>query len=214
MDWFSAFRRPPRGGDELLQYTALRACIAQVTLTSQKDGWIWSHGVSGGYSVASARGFIDAVILDVDSVATRWNRLVPAKVNVFFWRLKLNKIPTRVNLDRRGIDIGSILCPFCGSDVETVNHLFFSCEMATDLWVLVARWWELDIPVMSSVLEWVTWIDSARLPSKVRNCLDVVALTLMWSIWYFRNRLLFCFTKPIKASLWDLIKYQSFIWIS
>ena len=34
LDWFSIFRRPPRGGDELFQYTALRACIAQITLTS------------------------------------------------------------------------------------------------------------------------------------------------------------------------------------
>nr|GEY66539.1 RNA-directed DNA polymerase, eukaryota, reverse transcriptase zinc-binding domain protein [Tanacetum cinerariifolium] len=101
-----------------------------------------------------ARGFIDDVILDVDYVATGWNRLVHAKVNVFFWRLNLNKIPTRVNVDKRGVDIGSVLCPIYGRDVETSNHLFFSCEMAVDLWVLVARWWELDIPVTSSVSEW------------------------------------------------------------
>ncbi|GKC86490.1 RNA-directed DNA polymerase, eukaryota [Tanacetum coccineum] len=107
---------------------------------------------------------------------------------------------TRVNLDRRGIDIGSDLCPVCDRDVETSNNLFFSCEMVVDLWVLVARWWELDIPVTSSVLEWVAWIDSARLPSKVRNCLDVVVLTLMWSIWCSRNKM-FSFTKPVKAVL-------------
>ncbi|GKC31545.1 RNA-directed DNA polymerase, eukaryota, reverse transcriptase zinc-binding domain protein [Tanacetum coccineum] len=140
LDLFSVFRRPPRGGDEILQYTALRACTSQVTLSSQKDGWIGSHGGSDGFSVASARGFIDDVILDVDYVATRWNRLVPAKVNVFFWRLNLNMIPTKVNLDRRCIDIGLVLCPVCDRDVETYNHLFFSCEMVVDLWVLVARW--------------------------------------------------------------------------
>nr|GEV76944.1 reverse transcriptase domain, reverse transcriptase zinc-binding domain protein [Tanacetum cinerariifolium] len=126
LDWFSVFRRPSRRGDELLQYTALRSCTSQVTLSSQKDG-----------------------------------------------------IPTIINMDRRGIDIGSVLCPDCDRDVETTNHLFFSCEMAVDLWVLVARWWELDILITSFVLEWVTWIDTARLPRKVRNCLDAIALTLM-----------------------------------
>ncbi|GKF33335.1 RNA-directed DNA polymerase, eukaryota, reverse transcriptase zinc-binding domain protein [Tanacetum coccineum] len=170
--------------------------------------------ISIGFSVASARGFIDDVILDVDFVTTRWNRLVPAKVNVFFWRLNLNRIPTRVNPDTKGIDIGSVLCLVCDCDVGTSNHLFFSCEMAVDLWVLVAHWWELDIPVTSSVLEWVAWIDSARLPSKVRNCLDVVALTLMWSIWCFRNKILFIFIKLVKAVLWDFIQSQSFLWIS
>ncbi|GKC02796.1 RNA-directed DNA polymerase, eukaryota, reverse transcriptase zinc-binding domain protein [Tanacetum coccineum] len=201
LDWFSVFRRPPRGGDEILQYTALRACTSQVTLSFQKDGKIWSHGGLDGFSVASTCGFIDDVILDVDYVATRWNRLVPTKVNVLFWRLNLNRIPTRVNLDRRGIDIGLVLCPVCDHDVETSNNLFFSYEMAVDLWVLVARWWELDIPVASSVSKWVAWIDSVRLPSKVRNCLDVVALTLMWLIWCFRNKLLFSFTKLVKVVL-------------
>nr|GFA24202.1 hypothetical protein [Tanacetum cinerariifolium] len=200
LDWLLVFRRPPRGGDKLLQYTALRACASQVMLSSQMDGWIWSHGVSVGFLVASACGFIDDVILDVEFVAIRWNHLFFAKVNVLFWRLNLNRIPTRVNLDMRGIDIGSVLWPVCDSDVETTNHLFFSCEMVVDLWVFVARWWELDISVTSSVLEWVTWIDSARLPRKVRNCLDVVVLTLMRSIWCFWNKLLFSFTKPVKPT--------------
>nr|GEV98238.1 RNA-directed DNA polymerase, eukaryota, reverse transcriptase zinc-binding domain protein [Tanacetum cinerariifolium] len=83
--------------------------------------------------VVLARGFIDAIKLDVDVVATRWNHLVPVKVNVFFWRLKMNMIRTKVNLDRGGIDISSVLCPVCGCDVETSNHLFFSCEMVVDL---------------------------------------------------------------------------------
>ncbi|GKD56786.1 RNA-directed DNA polymerase, eukaryota, reverse transcriptase zinc-binding domain protein, partial [Tanacetum coccineum] len=55
-------------------------------------------------------------------------------------RLKLNRIPSRVNLDRKGIDIGSILCPNCLEDIETVNHIFFNCGMAQDLWALLAKW--------------------------------------------------------------------------
>ncbi|GJX64282.1 RNA-directed DNA polymerase, eukaryota, reverse transcriptase zinc-binding domain protein [Tanacetum coccineum] len=48
-------------------------------------------------------------------------------------RLVLNKLPTRVNLERKGIDVDSTLCPICGEDVETVNYIFSSCEMAKDL---------------------------------------------------------------------------------
>ncbi|GKC12359.1 hypothetical protein Tco_1009141, partial [Tanacetum coccineum] len=33
------------------------------------------------------------------------NRILAIKVNVFLWRLKLNKLPYRVNLDRRGIEV-------------------------------------------------------------------------------------------------------------
>nr|GEU42904.1 retrotransposon protein, putative, Ty1-copia subclass [Tanacetum cinerariifolium] len=47
---------------------------------------------------------------------------------------------TWMNLDKKGIDVDSILCPICNDDVETVNHLFFSCDMAKDLWSLLVRW--------------------------------------------------------------------------
>ena len=74
-------------------------------------------------------------------------------MNVFAWKLRLNKLPTKFNLYSRGLDIGSVLCPICSSDVETVNHLFFSCDMAFDIWSLVAGWWEIDVPVMSSMAD-------------------------------------------------------------
>nr|GEW97871.1 RNA-directed DNA polymerase, eukaryota, reverse transcriptase zinc-binding domain protein [Tanacetum cinerariifolium] len=86
-------------------------------------------------------------------------------------------------------------------DVETVNHIFFSCEMAKDLWALLARWWELDIPFCSNFLEWSSWLDSSHLPSKVKIFLDGVGGTILWSIWNFRNRLVFSVPPPKKAIL-------------
>ena len=80
--------------------------------------------------------------------------LYPIKVNVFLWRLSLNKLPSRVNLDRKGIDVGSILCPISQDDVELVNHTFFICERAKDLWDLLAKLWELDIPICANIFKW------------------------------------------------------------
>nr|GFC56248.1 RNA-directed DNA polymerase, eukaryota [Tanacetum cinerariifolium] len=73
---------------------------------------------------------------------------------VFLWRLNLNELPSRVNLDRKGIDVGAILCPICHGDVEQVNHTFFNYKMAKDLWALLANLWELDIPMCANILEW------------------------------------------------------------
>ncbi|GJV63560.1 RNA-directed DNA polymerase, eukaryota, reverse transcriptase zinc-binding domain protein [Tanacetum coccineum] len=88
--------------------------------------------------------------------------------------LKLNRLPSRVNLDRKGIDIGSILCPNCLEDIETVNHIFFNCGMAQDLWALLAKWWELDIPLCANITEWYDWLDSSPVPSKARLVLEGV----------------------------------------
>ena len=108
--------------------------------------------------------------------------MVPAKVNIFSWRLILNHLPTKVNLDRRGLDVGSIRCGICDVDLETVNHLFFSCDMVMTIWVNIAKWWDIDIPVCSNMQEWVTWIDGVRLRSGVKRCLEVICLTTMWVI--------------------------------
>ncbi|GKB37721.1 RNA-directed DNA polymerase, eukaryota, reverse transcriptase zinc-binding domain protein, partial [Tanacetum coccineum] len=114
-------------------------------LIEHNDSWQWSLDISKGFSVASARFLIDSHTLDTGSSATGWNNNIPIKVNVFLWRLTLNKLPTKMNFDRKCIDVDSLLCPICLEDVETVNHTFFNCDMAKDLWALLAIWWELDI---------------------------------------------------------------------
>ncbi|GJY29129.1 hypothetical protein Tco_0404896 [Tanacetum coccineum] len=60
-------------------------------------------------------------------------------LGILLRQLNLNKLPSRVNLDIKGIDVGSILCPICHGDVEMVNHTFFNRGMAKDLWVLLAN---------------------------------------------------------------------------
>ena len=154
LDWEGCLRRWPRGGIEMHQFTGLTDVLAQVTVTGGRDSWVWNLDSEAGYSVRSARLLIDGKILDVAALATRWNRMLPAKINVFAWRLMLNRIPTKVNLDRRGIDCGSIRCQVCDEDLETANHLFFSCELAIAIWSKIATWWDIDIPMWSSMLEW------------------------------------------------------------
>ncbi|GJU71953.1 RNA-directed DNA polymerase, eukaryota, reverse transcriptase zinc-binding domain protein, partial [Tanacetum coccineum] len=213
-DWSTALRRFPRGGVEMTQFDDLKAVIGNVSLTDQRDTWQWSLDVAGGFSVGSARAFVDDTMLEADSVATRWNRTIPIKVNVFLWRLHLNKLPSRVNLDSRGVRIDFILCQTCQLYVETVNHIFFNCEMAKDLWSLLAKWWDLDIPICANISEWYDWLDVVRVAAMARSALECVGGTLFWSIWNFRNQLLFSCPPPKKATIWDFIISQSFLWFS
>ncbi|GKB83185.1 RNA-directed DNA polymerase, eukaryota, reverse transcriptase zinc-binding domain protein [Tanacetum coccineum] len=138
------------------------------------DWLTWSIDVSVGFSVASVRALVDAQALDMDLVATRWNRCILIKVNVFLWRLKLNKLPSRVNQDRKSIDIGSILCPTYHDDVKMVNHTFFNCEMTKDLWVLLVNWWELDILLCANILEWYDWLNSLHVSNRAHSYLQGV----------------------------------------
>ncbi|GJZ90329.1 RNA-directed DNA polymerase, eukaryota, reverse transcriptase zinc-binding domain protein [Tanacetum coccineum] len=146
-DWSTALRRFPRGGAEMTQFDDLKAVIGSVSLTDQRDTWQWSLDVAGGFSVASARAFVDDTMLEADFVATRWNHTIPIKL-----------------------------------DVETVNHIFFNCEMPKDLWSLLAKWWDLDIPICANISEWYDWLDVVRVAAMARSALEGVGGTLFWSI--------------------------------
>ncbi|GKD11633.1 RNA-directed DNA polymerase, eukaryota, reverse transcriptase zinc-binding domain protein, partial [Tanacetum coccineum] len=199
IDWSDILRCNPRGGAVQSQFDATLSAIENVTLSDKSDSWQWLVNGCNGFSVASARSLVDSFFLDGDTIATRWNRFIPIKVNVFLWRLNLNKFPTRVNLDRKGIDIGSILCPTCQGDVETVNHTFFNCVLAKDLWTLMANWWELDIPIFANIFEWYAWLVSLHFSSVTRMFIEGVGGILLWSVWSFRNRILFSSSPPKKA---------------
>nr|GEU80058.1 RNA-directed DNA polymerase, eukaryota, reverse transcriptase zinc-binding domain protein [Tanacetum cinerariifolium] len=171
-DWVSVLRRSPRGGAELAQFKVMLGILGDVTLSDHCDSWVWSRGSSTMFTVASARDLVENSLLSADNVATRWLRHLPVKINVFLWRLSINRLPSRVNLDRKGIEVDSLLCPICRLDVETVNHLFFNCDMAKDLWALVAKWWELDVPLCSNISDWYSWLDGVRLTSMSRSILE------------------------------------------
>nr|GEX91205.1 RNA-directed DNA polymerase, eukaryota, reverse transcriptase zinc-binding domain protein [Tanacetum cinerariifolium] len=212
--WDPMFRRQPRGGVEASQFNDLQVMLQGTILSDNCDSWIWSLSASNGFLVAFVRKFIDSHILDTSSIATRWNRSIPIKTNVFLWRLSLNKLATIFNLDRRGIDLELILCPFCMEDVETVNHIFLSCELASVLWGKFATWWDLDIPVCANVEDWFGWIDFLHRLSKSKAIIEGAGGTLLWCIWKFRNELLFLRTPPKKSTLWDMILSILFLWIS
>ncbi|GKA44180.1 RNA-directed DNA polymerase, eukaryota, partial [Tanacetum coccineum] len=80
---------------------------------------------------------IDQNILPTLAHATTWDKSIPRKVNVFMWRLSLDRLPHRLNLSSCGMDIPAISCPSCNANVEYANHVFFECDIATDMWKLV-----------------------------------------------------------------------------
>ncbi|GJU48092.1 RNA-directed DNA polymerase, eukaryota, reverse transcriptase zinc-binding domain protein [Tanacetum coccineum] len=174
--------------------------IRDVVLSDSKDGWKWALN-SSGFSVASARKHIDEHILIGSFTPTRWPRCIPIIVNVFMWKLRLDRLPTLVNMDRKSIEVASLLCPVCNKHVESVDHLFFLCGMTRDIWGLLARWCDLDILKVYNIAEWFRWLDVAHVSKNARLILEGVATMMMWSIWNFRNALIFSVSKPKKANI-------------
>ncbi|GJQ93532.1 RNA-directed DNA polymerase, eukaryota [Tanacetum coccineum] len=92
------FRRPSRGGAEEEQLGFLLSRMDGIILTNISDRWVWSLKATGEFFVKFVRQLIDDSILPKEEVAIRWVKVMPIKINVFAWRLRLNKLPTRLNL--------------------------------------------------------------------------------------------------------------------
>ncbi|GJT01385.1 RNA-directed DNA polymerase, eukaryota, partial [Tanacetum coccineum] len=143
---------------------------------------------------------------------TRWIKSIPIKVNVFVWKALQDRLPTRSNLVRRNILIDSLSCPICDGEPEDSSHLFFRCCLARDVTRLVCRWWDLDFHSFNSYTDWQGWFNQLRLGAKSKEVLEGVFYVSWWSLWNFRNHLLFADSNPRKDAIFDEIVLRSFNW--
>lgn len=71
-----------------------------------------------------------------------WKNPAPSKVLAFAWKVLLNRIPTKLNLDLRNVlaPEESTLCPMCNRAEESSTHLFLHCHLVDKVWSKV-MWW-------------------------------------------------------------------------
>ena len=71
-------------------------------------------------------------------------------LQVFLWQLCHASLPTRGNLLYRGMKIDP-LCPHCNEASKDVEHLFFECHDAQQVWQLASdhHWVTARLPDIS-----------------------------------------------------------------
>ncbi|GKA20416.1 RNA-directed DNA polymerase, eukaryota [Tanacetum coccineum] len=210
----ASFRRDVRDGAERQQWDDLSSIMNSVVLSSSKDRWTCDLSGDGEFKVKVIRNFIDDLFLPSSDVATRWVKFIPIKVNVFSWRARRDRLPTRVNLSRRGVLLDSHLCPLCNAAMEDVQHVFFRCDVARVVLRKICRWWDLDWQEICSFSDWDAWFLSFRLSSRLKSILEGVFYVAWWRIWRLRNQLVFDASPPNRSTIFDDIVSWSFLWCS
>ncbi|GJV34238.1 RNA-directed DNA polymerase, eukaryota [Tanacetum coccineum] len=122
----SFFRRDVRGGAEAEQLSQCLNIIGSVVLSNSDDRFVWDLNGDGEFRVKDIRKLLDDAFLPKDESPTRWVKSIPIKINIFAWKVSLDRIPTRQNLVQRGVSVPSLSCPNCNNGQEHLGHILFS----------------------------------------------------------------------------------------
>nr|GEU81586.1 cyclin-dependent kinase inhibitor [Tanacetum cinerariifolium] len=104
-----------------------------VVLSNMGDRRFWDLNGDGCFRVKDVRRMLDDMLLPKSDVPSRWVKQIPIKVNVLAWKISIDRLLTRVNLHRRGVQVSPISCPICCEALENLDHLLFCCNLAKDI---------------------------------------------------------------------------------
>ncbi|GKB02252.1 RNA-directed DNA polymerase, eukaryota [Tanacetum coccineum] len=158
--------------------------VNSVILSVSNDRWIWSLDSSGEFSIKSTRLFIDDHLLLAVGAPTRWVSEVPIKINIMAWKVSLDKLPTRLNLSLRGIEIPSITCPIC-SCAGSMLTFFLIFVLWPETLLPNGSWWEFDWALyidLFSYDDWLEWFHTLRLLKGFKDILEGVFYVMWWVI--------------------------------
>ena len=109
-----------------------------------RDGWHFTNNgrytVKSGYQVERVYPDKEKPLVlygpNVDILkAFCWKVKCPPKLRHFLWQLISGCIAVKKNLKARGMQ-GEISCDRCGAPEESINHVFFECPPACQIWAL------------------------------------------------------------------------------
>ncbi|XP_071736948.1 uncharacterized protein [Rutidosis leptorrhynchoides] len=133
-------------------YIANRNIVASTSLDLT---WDWTAEPSSSSISQLLNSLIAERFLSPSHPAqpTDLNPIIPQEIGIFVWRAKQNKLPVRMAIDKKGIDLHSLRCPFFDDDIETLHHTLLTCSFAKDIWDRIRKWWKIGHLPPSNVSE-------------------------------------------------------------
>ncbi|XP_039134367.1 uncharacterized protein LOC120271756 [Dioscorea cayenensis subsp. rotundata] len=151
---------------------------------------VWKLTADGSFTVKSFYNFLIDRGLRCSITPRIFKRFIPRKIAAFAWLVGERKILTLDTLFARGCNkLPTATCLLCCSDTESIDHLFFRCPLARDIWDRLASIFSFPcIPSSCSDL-WDDWYRELS-PRLTLSC-SLIARVFLWQIWLARNNCIF-----------------------
>lgn len=158
------------------------------------------------------RAFDDVLLTNSRGLPFHWSKLIPGKVNICAWRTLRHRLPTKMNLVRRGMTNITTTCSWCGSAEETEDHLFVTCDFPKKILSEFCAWWAIDPGDASNISDLFNTCCS-KISASQCELFIAAFYTYIWELWYLRNSLVHSDTH-LNHSILSHIQAQSFFWVS
>jgi hypothetical protein len=172
-----------------------------MALSPEEDCWKWLPGEEGEFSVKSSYKILMEEFTPEDEVEENflnvlchiWKSPAPSKVVAFSWQFLYDRIPTRSNLDARGIGVSDMPWECLGfvGRPETSNHLLLHCPSAMKVWSEIFKWLDILIVIPPLIASLFEIVKEATRNAKIHRGFLLIWHTTLWSIWKARNRTIF-----------------------
>ncbi|KAL5191983.1 Serine/threonine-protein kinase ATM [Glycine soja] len=158
------------------------------------DMWEWTGDQTGQYSAHNGYKMLMEESVGEsreDCFDKLWSAMVPSKITVFAWRLIIDRLPTKKNLQRRQVQLTDTLCPFCRNSEEDSAHLFLHCDRIQPIWWETISWLNLKGAVpFTPKQHFLQHIDVQADGVRMQRW-QCWWLALTWSTWKLRNSIVF-----------------------
>ncbi|XP_057782626.1 uncharacterized protein LOC131000636 [Salvia miltiorrhiza] len=182
--------------------------IVSVPISEGEDRRAWTHSHFGEVSASLASDHIRPCFPTVDWGKWIWAPFIPMRRSIVTWRVILGRLATASSLRRSGL-VGPGWCPLCRNANEDIDHLFWDCTFARQIWRSLFGWFRVDSPLIHDIGSLLLWAMKVQTSKQVVNLWRMGVMSTIWSIWNIRNRVVFDAASVSERAL--SIQIKSFI---
>ncbi|GLU08684.1 hypothetical protein SLE2022_255810 [Rubroshorea leprosula] len=192
--------------------------ISSASLVKEKKGRrIWKFDKDELYTSKKAYALMlsSQRIHDADVCDAIWNQFLLARISFFAWRMFLERLPTKLKLDRGNIEAegGELICPICKLGVEELNHVLLQCDLVRQVWAKIFFWWDIEARLMGATHTDYRQIISGFTNAKVQEVWSFLFIIIAWHIWGVRNNLIFQKIELSVDKTVESIQCKLFLWL-
>ncbi|KAJ4816106.1 RNA-directed DNA polymerase (reverse transcriptase)-related family protein [Rhynchospora pubera] len=160
---------------------------ASIDLSNDNPALSWRWTNSGVYTSASAYSILADPGGRSPYHRRLWKLKTAPRVKIFLWLLLQDRLLTQQNLLRRNWPANDGCCCCLARPLETADHLFLHCPLASSIWNRVQQ--HFNLPALSFTEELPAFWLTNRLTTGA--AWDTIWAATNWSIWKERNNRIF-----------------------